>query len=173
MPIQYPQGIVAEHLATRRSAGLFDVSHMGRFQIRGRGAVPFLQAHLTNNVLNLTPGQSQYTILANPDGGAIDDAYLYQLAEGSYLLVVNASNALKDWQYLRSMQEAFEAAEMTDVSNSMAMIALQGPGAQDILAGLLEKRELPTPKRNALSEAALCEPTLSSPHRFNRRAGLL
>lgn len=156
MPIQYPDGIVAEHLATRKNAGLFDVSHMGRFQIRGRGAIPFLQTHLTNNVLHLSPGQSQYTILANPEGGAIDDAYLYQLAEANYLLVVNASNAQKDWEHLRSNQAAFEAFELTDVSNSMAMIALQGPQSERILTELTEKDQLPPAKRNALSEAMLC-----------------
>lgn len=156
MPIQYPKGIVAEHLATRLGAGLFDVSHMGRFQIRGRSAVPFLQSLLTNNVLTLTPGQSQYTILANPEGGAIDDAYVYQLAEGGYLLVVNASNAPNDWEFLRSRQKAFDGVEMTDVSNSIAMLALQGPESEHLLSGLLDKGHLPPRKRNALSEAIVC-----------------
>ena len=156
MPIQYAGGIVAEHLETRRNAGIFDVSHMVRFQCRGPGAMPFLQAHLTNNVLNLSPGQSQYTILANPQGGAIDDAYLYQLAEADYLLVVNASNAQKDWQYLSSRSAGTEGLELTDISDAWAMIALQGPNAEDLAGKLIEKGHLPNPRRNALGRAVLC-----------------
>ncbi len=156
MPIQYPGGIVAEHLATRRNAGLFDVSHMGRFHVCGPGAIAFLQAHLTNNVLNLTPGQSHYTILANPNGGAIDDAWLYQLADADYLLIVNASNAPKDLQHLRSNIAAFDGVELTDISDTLAMVALQGPKSESILTGLIENGQLPRAKRNALSTAKLC-----------------
>ena len=94
MPIMYPSGIVEEHLATRREAGLFDVSHMGRFVIRGEGAEGFLQHVLTNNAGALDPGEqgAQYTIIANENGGAVDDAYLYRFSREEYLLVVNASN---------------------------------------------------------------------------------
>ena len=156
MPIQYPAGIVAEHLATRRGAGLFDVSHMGRFHVFGTGARDFVQRFLTNNALNLSPGQSQYTLLANPAGGAIDDAYLYQLGEGDYLLVVNASNAGKDFAYLASQVDGFGGVELVDLSDTLAMVALQGPKAEGMLAALLEDGHLPKPKRNALSRARLC-----------------
>src|SRR5512137_286539 len=78
MPVQYPKGIVEEHLATRKSAGLFDVSHMGRFIIRGKNAMAFLQHVLTNNAAALMVGQAQYTIVPNDRGGAVDDAYLYR-----------------------------------------------------------------------------------------------
>ncbi|MHC4237780.1 MAG: glycine cleavage system aminomethyltransferase GcvT, partial [Planctomycetota bacterium] len=101
MPIQYSDGIVAEHLATRKQAGLFDVSHMGRFQIGGSGAVEFLQRVLTNDCARLAVGQAHYTILANKTGGAIDDAFLYRLQEEVFLLVVNASNKNQDWKHLR------------------------------------------------------------------------
>ena len=86
MPIQYPSGIVEEHLATRKGAGLFDVSHMGRFIVRGTGAIKFLQHALTNNVeaLNLRETGAQYTLISNETGGAVDDAYLYNFVEGEY-----------------------------------------------------------------------------------------
>lgn len=156
MPIQYPKGIVAEHLATRRGAGLFDVSHMGRFSVRGPNVMSFLQRFLTNDASTLTPGQSHYTLLANPAGGAIDDAYLYQLAEADYLLVVNASNAGKDFAHLRSHLTSFKDVELTDLSSTLGMVALQGPKSEGILAGLIEKGHLPVSKRNALSQVTLC-----------------
>jgi aminomethyltransferase len=100
MPLNYPTGMVAEHLATRRRAGLFDVSHMGRFSVAGPGALAFLQRVLTNDAAALEVDRAQYTLLANETGGAIDDAYLYRFVEDEYLLVVNASNREKDWAYL-------------------------------------------------------------------------
>ena len=156
MPIQYAGGIVAEHLATRKNAGLFDVSHMGRFRIRGKKAADFLQLFLTNNVLNLSPGDSQYTIMANPQGGAIDDAYLYQLDTADYLLVVNASNAQKDFDYLRSHVPAFDGVLLEDISESLAMIALQGPQSEMILHKLIEGGALPPKQRNAMSRVTVC-----------------
>lgn len=156
MPIQYPKGIVFEHLATRKTAGLFDVSHMGRFRVKGERAIDFLQRFLTNNVLNLSPGNSHYTILANPQGGAIDDAYLYQLDVSDYVLVVNASNAQKDVEYLHSQVSAFTGVTLEDISESMAMIALQGPQSEAILENLLEAGALPPKRRNALNRATLC-----------------
>src|SRR5512133_1890852 len=91
MPVQYGS-ILAEHLATRRSAGLFDISHMGRFTFSGN-AVPFLQYVLTNNVNALMqPGMAHYTLIPDDTGGAVDDAYLYRTGEDDYMLVVNASN---------------------------------------------------------------------------------
>ena len=101
MPLQYPGGIVDEHLATRKHAGLFDVSHMGRFVIGGSDALPFLQHVLTNNAAGLEVCQAQYTIISDEAGGALDDAYLYRFAAGEYLLVVNAANRLKDWEHFR------------------------------------------------------------------------
>ena len=92
MPIQYAGGIIAEHLATRRHAGLFDVSHMGRFVVGGPGALAFLQRVLTNNAAALEVCEAQYTIIGDEAGGAIDDAYLYRFSADEYLLVVNASN---------------------------------------------------------------------------------
>ena len=98
MPVFYPTGIVEEHLATRKGAGLFDISHMGRFIIRGTEALPFLQHVLTNNAEAIDPRitGAQYTLIPNERGGAVDDAYLYRFVEDEYLLVVNAANWEKD-----------------------------------------------------------------------------
>ena len=156
MPIQYPKGIVAEHLATRKRAGLFDVSHMGRFRINGVKATDFLQRLLSNDVLNLSPGTSQYTLLANPQGGAIDDAYLYQLDASDYLLVVNASNAQKDLTYLLEHLSGFDGVRLTDQTDSLAMVAVQGPQSQTLLGELVEAGSLPERRRNALSRVTLC-----------------
>ena len=153
MPVQYPSGILAEHLATRSKAGLFDVSHMGRFIFRGRNALAFLQHALTNNAAALESGQSQYTLLAAPAGGAVDDAYLYRYFEDSYLLVVNAANREKDWRHLQALQADFKNADMEDHTEDLAMISLQGPLSKSILGDLLGSRALPEPRRNALSTA--------------------
>ena len=97
MPLHYTPGIVQEHLSTRKTAGLFDVSHMGRFIISGSGALPFMQHVLSNNAAALEEEEGQYTLIPNEAGGALDDAYLYRFVEDEYLLVVNASNREKNW----------------------------------------------------------------------------
>lgn len=158
MPLQYLDGIVAEHLKTRRFAGLFDVSHMGRFVFRRADALALLQHVLTNNAAALDVGQAQYTMIPNERGGAIDDAYLYRFFEDEYLLVVNAANRQKDWDHLRAVRAArhgdsstFASVEMTDASDGVAMLSLQGPLSKEILGGVLESGALPEPRRNALS----------------------
>ena len=107
MPVQYETGIVQEHLNTRKQAGLFDVSHMGRFIVGGPDALDFLQHVLSNNAAALEVEESQYTMIPDPDGGAIDDAYLYRFTPEEYLLVVNAANREKDWQHLLEFQKKF------------------------------------------------------------------
>ena len=151
MPVQYPAGIIKEHLATRSRAGLFDVSHMGRFVIRGEGRLAFLQHVLTNNAAALDVGLAQYTLIPNEGGGAVDDAYLYRFTNDEYLLVVNAANAAKDWAHLQSFLESFPNVEMIDRTEDIAMISLQGPESKDILLGVLEDGDLPEPMRNCLS----------------------
>ena len=152
MPLQYPTGVIEEHLSTRRQAGIFDVSHMGRFIVRGSGAVPFLQHVLTNNAeaLDLMPTGAQYTLIADEAGGAIDDAYLYRFVEGEFLLVVNASNRLKDWRHLVEQAGNFEGVELIDRTEEITMIALQGPLSRKILAEIVEGGRLPEPFRNAV-----------------------
>lgn len=155
MPIQYPKGIVQEHLATRREAGLFDVSHMGRFVFRGPDTLPFLQHVLTNNAEAVEIGQSQYTIISNETGGAIDDAYLCRFVEDEYLLVVNASNRIKDWDYFQTLLPQFPGVELTDRTEEQAMVSLQGPRSQEILTAVIESGKLPEPSRNSLSEVVI------------------
>jgi aminomethyltransferase len=156
MPLQYPTGIIQEHLATRREAGLFDISHMGRLIVRGPDALAFLQHVLTNNAAALKPGQSQYTILPDSGGAAVDDAYLYRFFQDSYLVVVNAANRDKDLQHLGAVSSRFESVELIDRTHEIAMFSLQGPRAKAILEGVLEQGALPEPRRNALSIARCC-----------------
>ncbi|MCH7931725.1 MAG: glycine cleavage system aminomethyltransferase GcvT [Proteobacteria bacterium] len=149
MPVQYKSGTIREHMATRRHAGLFDISHMGRFEIRGSGAEELLLHVLTNNAKALEAGQAQYTLIATDTGGAVDDAYLYKLADEHFLLVVNAANRDKDWDWIGRHNGG--GAALSDVSEDMAMIALQGPDAASILEQIVDKQDLPENKRNALS----------------------
>jgi len=154
MPVQYSTGIIREHLATRRSAGLFDVTHMGRYRMRGEGAEAFLMHVLTNNAHALDIGQAQYTFLATETGGAVDDAYLYRLAPDDFMLVVNAANREKDWNWLMSHANG-RRFEMDDASDALGMISLQGPKSTELLEQLVDKRALPESKRNYLSTATL------------------
>ncbi|MCK9266760.1 glycine cleavage system aminomethyltransferase GcvT [bacterium] len=150
MPIQYSTGIIKEHLLTRSKAGLFDVSHMGRFLFKGKDAIPFLRYVLTNDVSALTPGLSQYTIISNENGVAIDDAYIYRLFEDEYMLVVNAGNKQKDWDYLRNMAVRFKNLEIIDKSEELSMISIQGPNSENILKKVISSGELPE-KKNYIS----------------------
>jgi aminomethyltransferase len=155
MPVQYAEGIVKEHLATRKQAGLFDVSHMGRFIVSGSQALPFLQHVLTNNAAALEVGESQYTMIPNESGGAIDDAYLYRFFPDQYLLVVNAANRQKDWDHLGDQRKSYPEVRLEDKTHEMAMLSLQGPRAKKILRTLVENGPLPEPMRNYLSIAAI------------------
>jgi aminomethyltransferase len=158
MPVQYPTGIVEEHLLTRKRAGLFDISHMGRFLIAGREALAFLQHVLTNNAAALEPGRAQYSMIPNSQGGAVDDAYLYCLdtthkeerSRWQYLLVANAANRDRDWDHLRSLVTGFTGVELSDCSEDLAMLSLQGPESRRILIDLFAETGLPEPGRNNL-----------------------
>lgn len=152
MPLNYPGGILAEHLMTRKYGGLFDISHMGRFNISGEDALPFLQHVLTNNAAALEPGESQYTIIPTESGGAVDDGYLYRLGESEYLLVVNAANTRKDWTLLQKYRGKFPSLSLEDHTMSMAMLSLQGPGVKLVLQKLLgSSGRLPEATKNRLS----------------------
>ena len=153
MPIFYPTGIVEEHLATRKGAGLFDVSHMGRFIVRGDGALKFLQHVLSNNAeaLDIIATGAQYTIIPTETGGAVDDAYLYRFVEDEYLLVVNAVNCEKDWNHFQSLIKDFDDVEMIDRTEEIVMLSLQGPKSRSILEQIIESGSLPEPVRNSVS----------------------
>ena len=151
MPVQYGTGIIAEHLATRRGAGLFDVSHMGRYRVTGPGAESFLLRTLTNNASGLDPWQAQYTFIANESGGVVDDAYLYRLAGDDFLLVVNAGNRDRLTGNGSAVICPKAVCELADESAALAMLSLQGPAAGDVLTRLVDARELPENKRNRIS----------------------
>jgi len=155
MPVQYPNGILQEHLATRMQAGLFDVSHMGRFIISGPKGLDFLQHVLSNNAAGLEVNESQYTMIPNEQGGAVDDAYLYRFYEDEYLLVVNAANREKDWQHFQQTLEDFGGVALVDKTADLAMLSLQGPRAKEIMAAVIETGRLPEPMRNQLSTATI------------------
>ena len=157
MPIFYPAGIIQEHLATRKGAGLFDVSHMGRFIVRGHGALRFLQHVLSNNAeaLDIRVTGAQYTLIPTESGGAVDDAYLYRFIEDEYLLVVNAANLDKDWAHLQRLLKDFDDVELTDRSEEIAMLALQGPMSRQLMEQIIESGQLPEPMRNAVSTVTI------------------
>lgn len=134
MPVQYPTGITAEHNAVRRAAGLFDVSHMGEFLVRGARALDFVQHVSSNDASRLEVGQAQYSTLLNEDGKLLDDLLVYRFF-GHYMLVVNGSNKDKDWAWMSRYADRF-GVELTDRSEDIALLALQGPKAQAILAKL-------------------------------------
>ena len=162
MPVAYERGILEEHLGTRKFGGLFDISHMGRFLIHGEDALPFLQYVLTNNALALDLGMAQYSLIQNETGGAIDDAYLYRLEKGdpslggNYLLVVNAANKEKDWDWLMGHKKRFKDLIIGDKTDEIGMVALQGPQAKRVLEKILleDHTKLPDPWRNRLK---VCE----------------
>lgn len=136
MPLQY-KGIVEEHHAVRRRAGMFDVSHMGRLFIVGKDAERLLRSALTYNVAKLREGHGHYTLLCNPDGGIIDDPYVYRLDDERFLFVANASNADRDLMQVRALVDAAMRAELLDRQEQTAMLAVQGPAAPGHLARLL------------------------------------
>ncbi len=157
MPVMYPAGIIKEHLSTRKGAGLFDVSHMGRFIVRGKGALKFLQHTLTNNAaaLDIRTTGAQYTLIPNETGGAVDDAYLYRFKEDEYLLVVNASNRDKDWKHLQTLLPETNEIELLDRTRDISMLSLQGPKSRQILQRVISTGELPEPKRNSVATVSI------------------
>ncbi|MCE9187788.1 glycine cleavage system aminomethyltransferase GcvT [Bacteroides fragilis] len=135
MPIEY-SGIIDEHLTVCNGVGVFDVSHMGEFWVKGPYALDFLQKVTSNNVAALVPGKIQYTCFPNEDGGIVDDLLVYQYEPEKYLLVVNASNIEKDWNWCVSHN--MEGAELENSSDNMAQLAVQGPKAIQALQKLTD-----------------------------------
>jgi len=134
MPMQYGS-VIEEYQAVRTAVGLFDVSHMGRIMVEGRDAVSFLQHVSTNNVMKLSPGSAQYSLICNHEGGIKDDIFVYRLADRRFLVCVNASNREKivSWLYTKSPQGDIR---LSDESQDMAQIALQGPHSQAVLRAI-------------------------------------
>jgi len=143
MPIYYPQGITEEHKQVRNKVGVFDVSHMGEFIVKGKQAIDLIQYITTNDVSKLAIGQAQYSCLPNENGGIVDDLLVYRLSEDqcaageqAYMLVVNAGNIDKDWSWINA-QNTFDT-RLINISDHTALLAVQGPLATQVLQRLTE-----------------------------------
>lgn len=143
MPVEF-SGLVAEHRAVRNAAGLFDVSHMGEIEIKGKDAVNFLQKLLTNNIEIMKDNQVIYTFMCYENGGVVDDLLVYKYSDDHYLLVVNASNMEKDYQWISDHKDNYNV-ETINLSDEISEMALQGPKAEAILQKLTDANlsELP------------------------------
>lgn len=141
LPVQYETGVIKEHMAVRKEAGLFDVSHMGEILCEGKDALANLQMLLTNNFDNMVNGQARYSPMCNENGGTVDDLIVYKKSEEHYFVVVNAANKDKDYQWMLDHQ--FGEVQFTDVSEQYAQIALQGPKAMEILRKLSSEESIP------------------------------
>ncbi|ETN96422.1 aminomethyltransferase [Zhouia amylolytica] len=136
MPVQY-EGVNIEHETVRNGVGVFDVSHMGEFLIEGPKALDLIQKVTSNDASKLTVGRAQYSCLPNENGGIVDDLIIYKMKEESYLLVVNASNIDKDWNWISKYNEEF-GAEMKNLSDEYSLLAIQGPKAVEAMQSLTE-----------------------------------
>jgi len=136
MPVQYT-GVIDEHMAVRTAAGIFDVSHMGEIEVKGKDALAFLQKITTNDISKLAEGQIHYAGLTYPEGTFVDDLLVYKFKSDHYLLVVNASNTDKDFEWCLKNKTGFDV-QIVNRSPEYAQIALQGPGAEKILKPLTD-----------------------------------
>jgi len=140
LPVQY-SGVIAEHMAVRTKAGLFDVSHMGEFICKGEDAFNNLQMLLTNDFTNMVAGQARYSPMCNEQGGTVDDLIVYKIKDYTYFIVVNASNKDKDYAWMTAHQ--FGEVSFEDISSNTSQIALQGPRAYEILIKLTKEEYIP------------------------------
>jgi aminomethyltransferase len=136
MPVQY-EAIKAEHLAVRHAAGVFDVSHMGQIETRGPEALDLLQRLVSNDVRRMPEGGAQYSVLCTPEGGLLDDLFTYRLADCHFLTVTNAANHERDLAWFQRHAEEFDA-DVVDCRDDFAMLAVQGPRARSLIAGLAD-----------------------------------
>ena len=140
LPVQY-EGVIAEHMAVREKAGLFDVSHMGEITFKGKGALASLNHLLTNDFTNMPLGKVRYAVMCYEDGGTVDDLLVYKFGEEDYYIVVNASNRHKDFEHMK--KNILPDTEIEDISDSVAQVALQGPKARDIMLKLMKEEDIP------------------------------
>ena len=141
LPVQYETGVIAEHMAVRERAGLFDVSHMGEVVLKGPDAFANIQNLLCNDYSSLADGRVRYSPLCNDAGGIVDDLLVYRRAADDYFIVVNAANRAKDVEWIKS--KLFGNVEFCDISDDVAQIALQGPRARQILEKLVPAEKIP------------------------------
>ena len=142
LPVRYPKGIIAEHNAVRNAAGLFDVSHMGEFTLKGKDAVKALNRVLTNDFTVMDAGRVRYSLMCYPGGGAVDDVLVYKKSAEDFLIVVNAANKDKDFEWMSANIDDLEV-EFEDISDKVAQLALQGPRSKEILSLIADVKELP------------------------------
>jgi aminomethyltransferase len=141
LPVQYPTGIIAEHLAVRNAAGLFDVSHMGEIIFEGEDALENLNYLLTNNLTSMIDGQVRYAVMCYDTGGCVDDVLVYRYHQNKYMVVVNASNRQKDFEWMT--KHSFGNVKIEDISGSVAQIAIQGPRSKEVMLKLVPGSSLP------------------------------
>jgi aminomethyltransferase len=143
MPVQY-EGVTAEHLTVRESVGVFDVSHMGEFLVSGENALALIQKVTSNDASKLAIGDAQYSCFPNTENGIVDDLICYKIKENQYLLVVNASNIEKDWNWISKYNKEFNA-DLKDLSEEYSLLAIQGPKAVEAMQSLssLDLAEIP------------------------------
>lgn len=152
MPVQYTS-ISDEHLAVRNAAGIFDISHMGEVTVSGAGAAEFLNHTLTNNVCKLVPGEGQYTLMCNERGGVIDDLYAYQLSEGVYFLIINASRVPADVAWLQAQAARFSGdLKLTDASHNYSAVAIQGPRVKEFINTVISGPSISAMRVNAVTD---------------------
>ena len=148
MPVQYPTGVIREHMAVRTACGLFDVSHMGEVLLDGPDAVKNLNRLLTNDYTVMSDGQARYSPMCNEQGGTVDDLIVYKVSDEHYFIVVNASNREKDVAWIKDHVSG--SVTVTDVSDLWGQIALQGPAAETILRKLTAGENIPDKNYHAL-----------------------
>jgi aminomethyltransferase len=158
MPVQYPGGIKAEHVAVRTGVGMFDVSHMGEIETSGPGAEAFLQRILSNDVSKIAPGGAQYSVLCREDGGVLDDLFTYNFGSNRYLTVTNADNHAKDLAWFQRQADGFDV-DVVDSADRYAMLAIQGPAARE--------------RVQAISDAPLPPRMTAAPRTLNGRTALV
>lgn len=138
MPVQYPAGVIEEHMRCRTRSALFDVSHMGEIWVEGPDAIAFVNRLTTNDVTKLVDGQAHYSALTNENGGVVDDLLVYRFGPEKLFLVVNAGTTEKDWEWISSNKRPEDQVELRNASPEFCQIAIQGPDALSILQTLTE-----------------------------------
>jgi len=141
LPVQYENGVIKEHMAVRTAAGLFDVSHMGEVLLEGEDALKNVQMLVTNDCSKMVDGQVKYSPMCNENGGVVDDLLIYRRAQDSYLLVINAANREKDVEWIKG--HLFGNVNFKDISDEVALLALQGPKSRTILERLTDEKNIP------------------------------
>ena len=135
MPVQYPAGVIKEHMAVREKVGIFDVSHMGELIVEGPDVLKEINRILTNDFTNMQVGRIRYSVICNEEGGCVDDLIVYKMDDEKYMLVVNAANTDKDREWVKAHLEG--DAVLTDISETIGQIAVQGPNSKPLMEKLL------------------------------------